>query len=146
MATETPTESKSIKSPWHNASLALVVGIAVFGTMVFLAALIRPPGLSPPPAMALPLFIFNTTAAVMGFVLLQRSGALGYAAAIITGVLVVLTIVLLATGTIGELPSGGNPIGPLAYAALGVAVILTTGIGWRKRAADKTSSTSSTPT
>lgn len=146
MATDTPSEPNSIESSWNDISLALVGGIAVFGGMVFLVGLIRPAGLSAPPAVALPLFVFNTTAAVMGYVLLQRSGAMGYAAAIITGLLVVSTIVLLATGTVGELPSGGNPIGPLAYAALGVAVILTTGIAWRKQSGDKTSSGSSTLT
>lgn len=142
MATETPTEPNSIETPWYDAALALLVGIAVLGAMVFLVAVIRPPGLSPPPAVAIPLFVFNTTAAVMGFVLLRRSGTLGYAAAIVTGGLVVVTIALLATGTVGELPSGGNPIGPLTYAVLGVALVVTTGVAWRNRMATGASTAS----
>ena len=143
MATDTLTGPKSTKTPWYDASLALLVGIAVFGAMVFLVAVIRPPGMSPPPAVAIPLFVFNTTAAVMGLVLLRRSGALGYAAAIITGVLVVATIALLATGTVGELPSSnGIQPGPIVYTALGVALVVTTGVAWRRRAAAKTSAAS----
>ncbi|WP_338727937.1 hypothetical protein [Haladaptatus sp. DJG-WS-42] len=147
MATERPPELKSTDTPWYDTSLALLVGIAVMGAMVFQAAVIRPSGLAPPPAGAIPLFVFNTTAAVMGFVLLRRTDAAGYAVSIVTGILVVGTVVLVGTGAIGETPSSnGIQAGPVVYTALGLALIVTSGVAWRKRAAAELSSTSSTPT
>lgn len=146
MVDQTPIDRRSIENGWYDATIALLAGIAVLGTMVYFVALFRPAGLTPPPAEAIPLFVFNTTAAVISYALLGRHAAAGYAAGIGTGALVVVTIGLIATGTVGALPSGGNPIGPLAYAALGVVVAATSVIAWRKRAGAEPMEPSSTPT
>lgn len=113
------------------------------GAMVFQAAVIRPPGLSPPPAGAIPLFAFTTTAAVISFVLLRRGDPTGYAAAILTGVLPVVTVGLVVTGRAGEFTGGGIQPGPVVFTLLGMALVVTTGIAWRKRGATEPTAASS---
>jgi hypothetical protein len=145
MAAKTPTKPKSVKNGWLDASLALLVGIAIMGAMVFLAAVLRPPGLAPPPAGAIPMFVFTTTAAAISFVLLRRANPLGYVAAILTGVLPVFIVVLVMTGAFGEIPRGEIQLGPIVFTVLGVALVLATSIAWRKRSATKPAPRSSTP-
>lgn len=132
MAAETSSEPGSIENGWNDATLALLVGVAVFGTMVYHVAVNQPPGLPSPPVEAIPLFVFNTTAAVIGFMLLSRGNPWGYGAAVVTGVLVFVSIVLIGTGIVGSLPSGANPLGPLSYAALGVVLVVTAVVAWRR--------------
>lgn len=146
MVDQTPTERRSNESGWYDASIALLAGIAVLGTMVYFVALFRPAGLTPPPTEAIPLFVFNTTAAVISYALLRRHASAGYAAGVGTGALIVVSIGLIATGMVGALPSGGNPLGPIVYAGLGVVVATTSVIAWRKRARAEPTGASSTPT
>jgi hypothetical protein len=145
MTTETPIDPRSTALGCDVASLALLVGIAVMGAMVFLAAVVRPAGLAAPPAGAIPLFVFTTTAAAISFVLLHQASPAGYAAAILTGLLPVATVVLVVTGSVGEISSGGIQLGPVVFTALGVALVVTTGIAWRKRTATETTASSSSP-
>jgi ethanolamine utilization microcompartment shell protein EutS len=145
MAAETQAEPEPLGNPWDDASLALLVGIAVMGTMVFLAAVIRPPGLAPPPAGAIPLFVFTTTAATMSIILVRQTDVAGYAAAVVTGILDILSVFLVATGTFGDVSSSGIQPGPIVFTALGLAVVATSVLAWRKRSAAEISSPSSSP-
>ena len=145
MATETRPDPGSVTNRWDNASLALLAGIAVMSAMVFQAAVIRPTGLSPPPTGAISLFVFTTTAAAISFVLLRRGDQAGYAAALVTGALPVVTVILVMTGSLGEIPSSGIQPGPVVFTVLGVALVVTTGIAWRQRSATETTSAASSP-
>ena len=145
MTPGTRADPGPVTNRWCDASLALLAGIAVMGAMVFQAAVIRPPGLAPPPAGAISLFVFTTTAAAISFVLFRRGDPAGYAAAILTGVLPGATVVFVLTGRVGEITGGGIQPGPVVFTGLGVALIVTTGLAWRQRTAPEATAASSSP-
>lgn len=124
MATESLSERKFGEERWYDATVALLVGSIVFGGMVFHSLAVRMPKESPP-VEAAPLVVITTAAAAISYLLLRRNNATGYEAAAVTGVLIVVSIGLVGTGVVGELKPATNPIGPLAYVALGVALFVT---------------------
>lgn len=137
----TGTRITAGRSHWHGLTLALLSGHVAASLLFFLIAAIQTPGLDPPPESAA-LFIVVTTAGVISYQLLRWEVALGYPAAILTGGFVFVILALVATGTYGPIGARTNPIGPISYAALGVAVIVSAGVAWRKGIMAKTSSPS----
>lgn len=113
--------------------------------MIFQAAVIRPMGLAPPPAGAIPMFVFTPTTAAISFVHLRGNHATGYAAAILTGVLPIVTVILVMTGTLGEIPSSEIQAGPVVFTVLAIALVIATSIAWRNRSSTEASTISSTP-
>lgn len=100
------------------------MGTIVFGSMVFQSLAVQLPKESPP-VEAAPLVVITTAAAAISYLLLRRNNATGYEAVAVTGVLTILTPVLIGAGVVGELKPGTNPIGPLAYIVLGVALFVS---------------------
>lgn len=141
MASQTATDLDS--NPWNDLTLALLGGIAVFGSLVLHVAAVQTPVLSPP-AEAIPLFVFNTTAAIISYLLVRRGSAGRYAAAAATGLLVVVSIGLIGGGFVGDLKPGTNPLGPLTYAALGLLLTGSAFRAWRRRTTPRGSSGAST--
>lgn len=102
MATESLSERKFGEERWYDATVALLVGTLVFGGMVFHSLSVQMPKESPP-VEAAPLVVIMTAAAAISYLLLRRKNAIGYDAAAVTGVLTVLTPVLIGAGVLGEL-------------------------------------------
>lgn len=124
MAPETLTKRKSSEERWYDATVALLVGTIVFSGMVFHSLAVQMPKESPP-VEAAPLVVLITAAAAISYLLLRRNNATGYEAAAVTGILVIVSVVLVGAGVVGQLKPATNPIGPLLYIALGVAIFLT---------------------
>lgn len=122
-------EQSHQRTNWETVTLSLLSGIIVLGSMVFLVGLFPPPGLSPPPANALPLFVFVVTAGVMSFILVQRTHAAGFVGAVVTGILAVLAVIVIVTGLADIVPS----VGPAIFSGLGVLAIVIGIVGWRRR-------------
>lgn len=131
---ETPAAATiSRTAPWRDVSLALLVGIIVLGSSVFLVAVLQAP--IGPPIEAAPLFTWNTTAASVAIVLLWQDNKYGYAASVLTGLLVLVSLALIGMGAYGSIQPGSSPLGPLSYAALAIALIGTTVAAWREQSA-----------
>jgi hypothetical protein len=131
------------RNRWREVSLALLVGIIVLGASVFLVAVLQAP--IGPPIEAVPLFVWNTTAASVAVVLLWHDNKYGYAASILTGILVIISLMLIGMGVYGHIQPDSSPVGPLSYAALALALITTTSIAWRKRATIQTTQVTEKP-
>lgn len=134
MSAETPPELKPSENRWYDATLALLVGTIAFGAMVFHGAAVQTPNESPP-VEAAPLVVIATVVATISYILLKRKHATAYVASAITGVLVVVFLALIAGGVVGELKPGTNPIGPLSYAVLAVALTIAAILAQRERPA-----------
>lgn len=117
----TQTESFA-EGKWHTATVALIAGILAFSVMGFLATLLQT-GPVPSPEVG-PLWVYNITAATISYVLLQRDQLWGATAAGITGILVVVSVVIVGAGIVGSTPAG-RPLPPIVYAVLGIAVLIT---------------------
>lgn len=117
---------------WREVSLALLVGIIVLGSSVFLVTVVQAP--IGPPIEAAPLFVWNTTAASIAIVLVWQDTKYGYAASVLTGLLVLISLGLIGMGVYGGIQPGSSPLGPLSYAALAIALIGTTVAAWRDQA------------
>lgn len=135
------TKWEGDRSRWRRLTLALVGGHVAASFMFFLIAAMQTPGLDPPPETAA-LFIVVTTAGIISYQLLRMTPTIGYPAAMLTGGLVFVILGLVVTGAYGPIGSRTNPIGPVSYAALGVALIVTAGVGWRRGGVDDDSSAS----
>ena len=130
---ETPAPASTPKSTeWREVSLSLLVGIIVLGSGVFLVTVVQAP--IGPPVEAAPLFVWNTTAASIALVLLWQDTKYSYVASGLTGLLVLISLGLIATGVYGRLQPGSSPLGPLSYAALAIALIGMTVAAWRAQA------------
>jgi hypothetical protein len=121
---------------WHGLTVALLDGLVAASVMFFLITALRTPGLDPPPESAA-LFLVAATAGVVSHRLFEDGGSLGYAAAMLTGGFVPVVVALIVTGTYGPAGPRTNPVGPIAYVALAVAVFVMAGIAWRKRTASR---------
>lgn len=130
------------RTGWHGLTVALTGGLVAASFMFLLIAALRTPGLDPPPESAA-LFLVATTAGVISYGLLRGDGTAGYPAAMLTGMIVLAVVVLLVTGTYGPAGPRTNPVGPVSYVGLAVAVILTAGAAWRREIATESSSASS---
>lgn len=131
----------SRQSRWYRVTLALLGGLVAASLLFFLITVVQTPGLDPPPESAA-LFVVGTTAGVISYQLLRWEDPLGYPAAILTGGFVFVTLGLVATGTYGPIGPRTNPIGPVSYAALAVAVIVSASVAWRKEPVNETASPS----
>lgn len=129
---------------WHRITLALLGGVVTASFMFFLITAVQTPGLDPPPESAA-LFIVVTTAGVISYHLLREGDSSGYPIAMLTGGFVFVILALVASGTYGPIGTRTNPIGPISYAALAVAVILTAGLAWWHGIRTETSSASRSP-
>ena len=115
---------------WHGRTLALTGGLAAASFMFFLIAVVRTPGLDPPPESAA-LFLLATTAGVISDRLLRRGDTTGYPAAMLTGLLVLAVVAVILVGTYGPAGPRTNPVGPIAYVTLAAAVVVTAALAWR---------------
>jgi peptidoglycan/LPS O-acetylase OafA/YrhL len=131
-------------SRWHGVAFALTGGLVAASFMFFLIAVVRTPGLDPPPESAA-LFLVVATAGVISDRLLRRGATAGYPAAMLTGLLVVVAVAVIVVGTYGPGGPRTNPVGPVAYVSLAVAVILVAGAAWRSETTTA-GSTASSPT
>jgi O-antigen/teichoic acid export membrane protein len=127
---------------WHGIALALTGGLVAASFMFFLIAAIQTPGLDPPPESAA-LFLVATTAGVISYGLLRGDDTAGYPAAMLTGTIVLAVVALVVAGTYGPAGPRTNPVGPISYVGLAVAVILTAGAAWRREGATESPSASS---
>ena len=129
-------------SRWHGAVVALTSGLVAASFMFFLIAVVQTPGLDPPPESAA-LFLVATTAGVISDRFLRRGATVGYPAAMLTGVVVLVVVAVILVGTYGPGGPRTNPVGPIAYVALAVAVVVTAGLAWRTETATGAPSASS---
>lgn len=129
---ETLTEHKSSEHRWYDITLALLVGEIVFGAMVFYGLAVQIPEVSPP-VQAAPLIIVPTATAAISSVLLLRNNVAGYVTAAITGLLAVIFLLSVGAGIVGTLKPETNPLGPLAYILLGVALFVSAMTAKRQR-------------
>ena len=127
---------------WHGVAIALTGGLAAASFMFFLIAVVQTPGLDPPPESAA-LFLLATTAGVISDRLLRREATAGYPAAMLTGVVVLIVVAAILVGTYGPGGPRTNPVGPISYVTLAVAVVITAGLAWRTETATDTPSASS---
>lgn len=131
---ETPAPAPmSGSTQWREVSIAILVGIIVLGSSVFLVTVLQAP--IGPPIETTPLFTWNTTAASVAIVLLWQNNRYGYAASVLTGLLVITSLGLIGFGVYGSIKPGSSPLGPLSYGALALALIGTTVAAWREQAA-----------
>ncbi|MDX1745735.1 MAG: hypothetical protein R3324_07345, partial [Halobacteriales archaeon] len=130
------------RTGWHAVTLALTGGLASASFMFFLIAAFQTPGLDPPPESAA-LFLVATTAGVISYQLLRAGGTVGYPAAMLTGGFVLVAVALIVVGTYGPAGPRTNPVGPVSYVVLAVAVIVTAGAAWRSETPTGVSSASS---
>lgn len=138
MAHATLQESSARVPKWHHLTTALVGGLVVASAMFFLIVVAQTPGLEPPPQSAA-LFVVTTTAGVVSYLLLARQHRAAYPMALFAGLSVVLTLALVGGGTYGPVGTATNPIGPISYVVLGLAVVVTAGLAWRaQRGSDAT--------
>jgi len=106
-STRTP---ESTREHWHGVTLALLVGVAVLGGAVFLVTVLRAP--VGPPVETAPLFVWNSTAAAIAFVLTGRRHRYGYPAAALTRTLVLASLAVIATS--GGIDPTASPLGPVS--------------------------------
>lgn len=110
-------------SDWGSITEALLGGLGVASAGFFLIAITQPTGLDPPPETAA-LFLVSVTAASISYLLLRRGlRAVGAVAAGLTGAWVVGSVGLVVAGVYGPPGAETNPIGPVAWVLLGLAVI-----------------------
>lgn len=133
MGAEATDAQVPVENNWLTVVRGLLAGIAVLGTGVFLVTVLEAP--VAPPVRVAPLFVWNTTAATIAFVILRRDNVVGYAFAILTGVLVVVAVGLVGSGAYGPVGPDSSPLGPLSYVALGLGTIAATAVAWRRRGA-----------
>lgn len=136
------TTGVSARTGWHVVALALTGGLVAASFTFFLIAALGTPGLDPPPESAV-LFLVATTAGVISYQLLRSGGTAGYPAAMLTGGFVLVAVALIVVGTYGPAGSRTNPVGPVSYVVLAVAVIVTAGAAWRDETTPGASSASS---
>lgn len=111
-------------SRWGSATQALLGGLAIASAGFFLITVTQPAGLDPPPQTAA-LFLVSTTAAAISYLLLaQGLHRLGYTAGILTGLWVIVSVALVVSGMYGPPGPETNPIGPIAWMLLSLAVIV----------------------
>ncbi len=138
-------DRESPQNGWRTMTRALLGGLIASSFMFFLIATTQPAGLDPPPESAA-LFLVVTTAGVSSFLLMHDGATTGYPAAMLTGGIVFVVLGLILAGTYGPAGARTNPIGPISYAVLAGAVIVSAGIAWRDErmlmAAPDSSSTS----
>lgn len=138
---ETGPDEGSRRTRWHRVTLALLGGLVAASFMFFLIAAIQTPGLDPPPESGA-LFVVVTTAGVISYHLLRGEDSIGYPAAMLTGGFVLVILALVATGAYGPTGPRTNPIGPVSYVVLSVALIITAGVAWRNAVVTEISSPS----
>jgi hypothetical protein len=131
---ETPAVAPiSGSTEWRDVSLALLVGIIVLGSSVFLVAVLQAP--IGPPIETVPLFAWNMTASSVVIVLPCPDNQYGYPASVFTGLLVIISLGLIGMGVFGSIEPGSSPLGPLSYGVLAIALIGTTVAAWREQSA-----------
>lgn len=128
-----------VPSEWHRRTLALSGGVLAASAMFYGIAAVQTPGLDPPPESTA-LFLGATVAGVVSTVLLQQESTAGYPAAILTAVIVVAVVAVIVVGTYGPPGPRTNPIGPVSYVGLAVAVGVSAGVAWRRSAATESRS------
>lgn len=112
-------------SRWGSVTQALLGGLTVASAGFFLITVMQPAGLDPPPQTAA-LFLVSMTAAAISYILLtQELHRLGYTVGILTGFWVIGSVALVVSGTYGPPGPETNPIGPIAWVLLSLAVIVT---------------------
>jgi hypothetical protein len=121
----------SAPDPWTRLTRALVGGLTVASAGFFLITVLQPEGLDPPPETAA-LFLVATAAAATSYLLLALElSALGYAASVLTGLYVLVTVAVVVAGTYGPPGPETNPVGPVAWLLLSVAVVGSAARAWR---------------
>lgn len=127
-------EGQPVASPtWDPLTRALLGGLGFASAGFFLIAVVQTPGLDPPPETAA-LFLVSMTAAAISYLLLGH-GLLGsgYIAAMLTGGYVLLSVGVVVSGAYGPAGPETNPIGPIAWILLSVAVIVSAVFAFRER-------------
>lgn len=110
-------------STWDGLARAFLVGLAIANAGFFHIAVVATPGLDPPPETAA-VFLVATAAAATSYVLLARGLLeLGYLAAILSGAYVLVSAVLVVAGIYGPPGPETNPLGPIAWVLLALAVV-----------------------
>lgn len=122
-------------SEWHHVTLALLGGLAVASVLFAHIAVVQTPGLDPPPETAA-LFIVAGTASAIGYLLVKQDSALGYPVGMLAGLVIVVEVAVVVTGSYGTAGPETNPVGPAVYVALAVAVVVTSAVAWRRRTAN----------
>lgn len=130
---------------WHRITRALLAGLVTASAMFFLVAVVQTPGLDPPPE-SVALFIAITAAGVVSYRLLGEGERLGYPATILTGALILVVLVLVASGTYGSTGSRTNPVGPISYLVLTLMTVGSAALAWRQDGPEDARSTASSPT
>lgn len=114
---------------WRHLTHALLRGLVASSLLFFLIAAFQTPGLDPPPESAA-LFLVATASGVISLHLLRTTPRVGYPATALAGLVVLGVLTLILTGTYGGAGPRTNPIGPAFYAALAVAVVVSSGVAW----------------
>lgn len=131
MAQSTP--STATASMWDRSTRALLGGLAVASAGFFHISVVQTPGLDPPPESAA-LFLVATAGAVVSFLLLAYDlRSAGYALSVLNGLYVLVVLAVVVSGTYGPAGSETNPLGPVAWVVLAVAVVVSAGLAWRGR-------------
>lgn len=130
MAKGFPEERSTTQSEWHRVTRVLVGGFVTASFMFFLLAGLQTPGLDPPPESAA-LFVVVTTAGMISYLLLDAEGSIGYGTSIFTGLIALMILVVVGSGVYGDIGPRTNPLGPLFYLVLALAVIASAGLAWR---------------
>lgn len=120
-------------STWDPLTRAFLGGLAIASAGFFVIAVVQTPGLDPPPETAA-LFLVSMTAATISYLLIGH-GLLGpgYIAAMLTGGYVLLSVGVVVNGAYGPSGPETNPIGPIAWILLSVAVIVSAVFALRER-------------
>lgn len=115
---------ESIDRRWRRISIALLLGFITFN---FMAAhvTIHQPAIGPTIA-ALPLFNVTLVVAVISVPLLWWETSGSHSMTMLAALLGLLSLGLVASGTLGRVKPGTPPIDPVVYLLIAVALIITT--------------------
>jgi peptidoglycan/LPS O-acetylase OafA/YrhL len=127
-----PTELADDRPGWHQYLRAFLGGLVVASAMFFVVAAVQTPELDPPPE-TVAVFVVAATAGTVSYLLLDHRPTAGYATAALTGGYVLLEVALVVAGVYGPAGPETNPLGPIIYVVLAVAVVLTAALSWRGR-------------
>lgn len=124
--TQQITNEKTVApGKWDSLTRACTGSLAIMSAGFFLIAVTQPQGLDPPPETAA-IFLVSVTAASLGYLLLAHGATkAGHRVAILAGLFVILGISIVVTGVYGPGGPRTNPIGPVAWILLSVAVMVS---------------------